>query len=149
MEVHDPIIVEGEHGLEQEVCVAAGCALLQMHITDWTEVQKEDPVLRAVLDWLEMQKKTDLKALLAEHASSEKGRLILQNQQNFTSHQKALYLHSMPKGKNEDLLLFVVPKTHQVSTLNGCHRDAGHQGHDHALSLLQEQFWWPGMTSQM
>ena len=55
----------------------------------------------------------------------------------------------MPKGKNEDLLLFVVPKAHQVATLNGCHRDAGHQGHDHTLSLLQECFWWPGMTSQM
>ena len=64
-------------------------------------------------------------------------------------HQKALYLRSMHKGKNEDLLLFVVPKAHQVTTLNGCHQDAGYQGHDHTLSLLQEQFWWPGMTSQM
>ena len=25
----------------------------------------------------------------------------------------------------------------------------GHQGYDHTLSLLQECFWWPGMTSQM
>ena len=64
-------------------------------------------------------------------------------------HQKALYPHSMPKGKNEDLLLFVVPKVHQVAVLNGCHRDAGHQDHDHTLSLLQECFWWPGMTNQM
>ena len=73
VEVHDPAIVEGDHGLEQEVHVAAGCALAQMHITDWTEAQTEDPVLSAVLDWLEMQKKTDLKALLAEHACSEEG----------------------------------------------------------------------------
>ena len=64
-------------------------------------------------------------------------------------HQKALYLHSMPKGKNEDLLLFVVPKAHRVTALNGCHRDAGHQGHDCTLSLLWECFWWPGMTHQM
>ena len=27
--------------------------------------------------------------------------------------------------------------------------DAGHQGHDHTLSLLQECFWWPGMAKQM
>ena len=73
----------------------------------------------------------------------------MQNHQNFTIHQKALYLHSMPKGKNEDLLLFVVPKAHWVATLNGYHRDAGHQGHDLILSLLQECFWWSGMTSQM
>ena len=60
-----------------------------------------------------------------------------------------LYLHSIPKGENEDLLLFVVPKVHQTATLNGCHRGAGHQGHDHTLSLLQEHFWWPGMAKQM
>ena len=64
-------------------------------------------------------------------------------------HQGALYLHSMPKGNTEDLLLFVVPKAHQVATLNGCHRDAGHQGHDHTLSLLWECFWWPGMINQI
>ena len=33
--------------------------------------------------------------------------------------------------------------------MNGYHRDAGHQGHDHTLSLLQEHFWWPGMAKQM
>ena len=55
----------------------------------------------------------------------------------------------MPKGENEDLLLFMVPRMHRVTALNGCHQDAGYQGHDHTLSLLQEHFWWPGMTSQM
>ena len=55
----------------------------------------------------------------------------------------------MPKGETEDLLLFIVPKAHCVITLNGCHRDAGHQSHDHTLSLLQEHFWWLGMANQM
>ena len=55
----------------------------------------------------------------------------------------------MSKGENEDLLLFIVPKVHWVTALNGCHRDAGHQGHDHTLSLLQECFLWLGMTNQM
>ena len=73
VEVHNPAIIEGDHDLEQEVDVTAGHALLQMLITDWSEALKEDPVLNAVLDWLEMQKKTDLKALLAEYASSEEG----------------------------------------------------------------------------
>ena len=45
----------------------------------------------------------------------------LQNEQNFSIHQGALYLCSMPKGETEDLLLFVVPKAHCVATLNGCH----------------------------
>ena len=55
----------------------------------------------------------------------------------------------MPKGENEDLLLFMVPKAHWTATLNGFHQDAGHQGYDHTLSLLQECFWVTGMAKQM
>ena len=47
------------------------------------------------------------------------------------------------------MLLFMVPEAHQTAALNGCHWDAGHQGHDHTLSLLQECFWWPGLAKQM
>ena len=148
-EVHDSTIVEGNCHLEQEVYVTAGYALVQMHITDWDEAQKKDPVLSTVLDWLKAQKKTDLKALLAEYASSKEGQLILQNWQNFIIHQGASYLHSTPRGETEDLLLFMVPMTHCVVALNGCHRDVGHQGCDQTLSLLQEHFWWPGMANQM
>ena len=71
------------------------------------------------------------------------------NCQNFIVLQDALYLCSTPKGENEDLLLLVAPKAHQTATLNGCHQDVGHQGHDCTLSLLQEHFWWPGMAKQM
>ena len=147
--VHDPAVVEGDCCLEQEVHVAEGQTLVQMHITDWSAVQKEDPMFSAVIGWLKAQKKTDLKALLAEHTSSEEGWLILQNQQNFMIHQGALYLHSVPKGETEDILLFVVPKAHCVTALNGCHMDVGHQGCDHTLSLLWEHFWWLGMANQM
>ena len=108
-----------------------------MHVTDWTEAQRKDPVFNAVLDLLGAQKKTDLKALLADHASSEESQLILQNQPNFMIYQGALYLHSQPKGETKDLLLFVVHKAHWVATLNECHRDAGHQGSNCALSYVK------------
>ena len=94
---HDPTVVEGEHHLEQEIHVTAGCALKQMHVTDWAKAQKEDPMLSTVLDWLKAQKKTDLKALLAEHTSNKEGQLILWNWQNFTIHQGASYLCQSPK----------------------------------------------------
>ena len=145
----DPAMVEGDHNLEKEVCVAARRVLVDMLVTDRAAAQREDPVLDAVLHWLEAKKKTDLRTLLGEHASSEEGRMVWRNCQNFTILQNALYLHSMPKGENEDLLLLVVLKAHQTATLNGCHRNVGHQGHDHTLSLLQESFWWPGMVNQM
>ena len=77
--VHDPTIVEGDHSLEQEVCVTAGHAIVQMHVTDLAEAQKENLTLNTVLNWLKAQKKTDLKALLAEHTPSKEGRPILHN----------------------------------------------------------------------
>ena len=60
--------------------------------------------------------------------------MVWRNHQNFLVLQDALYLHSMPKGENEDLLLFIVQKAHWTAALNGCHQDAGYQGHDHTLS---------------
>ena len=44
VKVHDPTIVKGDLSLEQEVCVAAGSMLIQMHVTDWAEAQREDPM---------------------------------------------------------------------------------------------------------
>ena len=72
-EGYDPAVVEGEHGLEKDVHVTRGQVLVEMHVTDWAKTQREDPVLNAMLDWLEAQKKTNLKTLLGEHASSEEG----------------------------------------------------------------------------
>ena len=72
-ETHDSTVVESDHHLEQEVCVTTGCAQVQMHVMDWAKAQRKDPVLSAVLDWLGAQKKADLKAHLANHASSEEG----------------------------------------------------------------------------
>ena len=87
--------------------------------------------------------------LLGECIMSKEGRIVWRNHQNFTSLQGTLYWCSTPKGEDEDLLLFVVPRAHWTTALNGCHRDAGHQGCDHTLSLLQEHFWWLGMAKQM
>ena len=70
-EGYDPAVVEGDHGVEKEVHVTAGWVLVEMHMTNWAEAQGEDPVLSTVLDWLKVQKKTDLKTLLGEHTSSK------------------------------------------------------------------------------
>ena len=81
------LVVEGDLHLEQEVHVATGCPLVEMHVTNWAEAQREDQMLSTVLDWLKAQKKTDLKVFLAEHASREEGNLILHNRQNIAIHQ--------------------------------------------------------------
>ena len=93
----DPAMVEGDHNIEKEVHVAARQVLVKMHMANWATAQREDPVLDVVLNWLEAQKKTDLRTLLGEHASSEEGRMVWRNHQNFMTLQNALYLCSTPK----------------------------------------------------
>ena len=120
-EGENPAIIKSDQQLEKEVWVTAGQVLVEMHVTDWAVAQKEDPELDAVLQWLESKKKTDLRTLLRECIMSKEGWMVWRNCQNFTTLRGTLYLHSTPKGENEDLLLFVVPKVHQTATLNGCH----------------------------
>ena len=78
-EIHDPAIVEGDQHLEQEVQEAAGHLLVEMHVTDQAEAQREDQILSAMLDWLKAQKQKNLKMLLVDHTSSKEGKLVLQN----------------------------------------------------------------------
>ena len=47
-ERENPAIIENDQQLEQEVQVATGQVLAEMHVTDWAVVQKEDPELNAV-----------------------------------------------------------------------------------------------------
>ena len=72
-EGYDLAVVEGDYGIEKEVHVTAGWVLVEMHVTDWAKMQRENLVLNVVLDWLEARKKTDLKTHLGEHASSDEG----------------------------------------------------------------------------
>ena len=120
-----------------------------MDVTNWASAQREDQVLDAVLHWLEAKKKMYLRTLLGEHVSQGESQMVWRNCQNFRVLQDALYLCSMPKGENEDLLIFIVPKAHQTATLNGCHQDVGHQSNDRTQSLLQEHFWLPRMAKEM
>ena len=98
-EEHDPLVVEGDHNIEKEVCVTAGQVQVKMHVTNWATVQKEDRVLNAVLDWLETQKKSDLRTLLGEHTSSEEGQMVWRNHQNFMTLQNTSIYTLCPKGR--------------------------------------------------
>ena len=78
-EGEDPAMIKGDQKKEKEVWVAAGWVLVEMHITNWIAAPKNDPELDAVLQWLESKKKTDLRTLLREYASSEEGQIIWRN----------------------------------------------------------------------
>ena len=85
MEGENPTIIKSDLQLEKEVRVTTGQVLLEMYVTDWAAAQKEDPELDAVLQWLESEKKTDLRTLLRECIMSEEGQMVWKNCQNFTA----------------------------------------------------------------
>ena len=60
-----------------------------------------------------------------------------------------LYRQSRQGISEETVFQFVVPQIHRSAALDGCHREAAHQGQHHSLSLMQEQFWWPGMAHDL
>ena len=74
---------------------------------------------------------------------------ILKEWKKFTLHKGALYHPHTLARELEEAIWFVVPMAHIVVAMNGCHRDTGYQGQWWTLSLLQCQFWWPGMAMQM
>ena len=49
----------------------------------------------------------------------------------------------------ETVFQFVVPQIHRSAALDGCHHEAAHQGQHRSLSIMQEQFWWPGMACDL
>ena len=60
-----------------------------------------------------------------------------------------LYRQSKQGQTQETVLQFIVPQIHRNAALDGCHREAAHQGQSRSLSLMQEQFWWLGMAHDL
>ena len=101
------------------------------------------------MEWISSHKVQDLKHLLGDHTVMEEGMGILQKRKKFTLHQGALYPHHTLARELEEALQFAVPTAHRTAAMNRCHRDVGCQGQWWTLSLLQDQFWWPGIVMQM
>ena len=60
-----------------------------------------------------------------------------------------LYHKTCLTKTGEDLWCFIVPKSQRGIALDRCHCEVAHQGQHHSISLMQERFWWPGMTEDM
>ena len=64
--------------------------------------------------------------------------------------KNGLLYHQSKQGQiQETVLQCVVSQIHRNAALDGCHHEAAHQGQSRSLSLMQEQFWWPGMASDL
>ena len=153
-----PIEERAEQGVQptpdcQEVCqeetVGARLArLATTNVTDWKQEQKEDPVLYQVVKHLRVPHemfKAALHKVLDKKATAAyvkvKEQLLIKN---------GLLYHKTRQGPaNEIVFQFIVPHGHRSTALDGCHQEAAHQGQHRSTTLMQEHFWWPGMTRDL
>ena len=64
--------------------------------------------------------------------------------------KNGLLYHKTQQGQADEIMFqFVVPQRHRGAALDGCHREAAHQGQHCSTALMQECFWWPGMTQDL
>ena len=126
--------------------------LAPMYMVDWVESQDSDPMLAACKKWLRTcreilspKRGTLLCELLGQHMEGE-GHMLFRVQNSVILDKDLLYLNVTPKGEAEGVATFVVPTDQCRVTLNGLHRDTGHQGQARTLALAQERFWWPTLV---
>ena len=131
-----------------ETLTACPARMTTLHVTDWKQAQKDDPTLYAVVKNLRSplnQFKDALKYMLDQKSI----RAFIKARENLAMKNGLLYHKLHLKATGEDMWHFVVPKTHHSVALDGCHHEAAHQGQRHSFSLMQEQFWWPGMAHEL
>ena len=133
---------------QEETVEARPARLATTNVTDWKQEQKEDPVLyqvakplRAPLETFKaaLHKVLDKKATAAYVKAKEQ--LLIKN---------GLLYHKTRQGQADEIMFqFVVPQRHQGTALDGCHQEVAHQGQRRSTALMQECFWWPGMTRDL
>ena len=125
---------------QEETVEAKPARIATTNVTDWKQEQKADPILYQVAKHLRAPHETFKAALHKATAAYVKAKeqLVIKN--------GLLYQKTQQGQADETVFQFVVPQRHRGATLDGCHQEAAHQGQCHSTALMQECFWWPGMT---
>ena len=117
---------------------------------DWVNTQMQDLVISQVIRWIRRPKtnKSTLDEFMRAKGVPEVDLwLYAPRQSDFILRDNLLFL--TPANSTETMLVFVVPERKHQAAIDRCHRCAGHQGQDQTLSLMKEQFWWPGMAQAL
>ena len=122
----------------QEVIVGPRPArLATTNITNWKLEQQEDPVLYQVVKHKKASRETFKEALL-RITDRKAVSAYVKSKDQLIMKKGLLYWQSKQGQTQETVLQFVVPQIHRNAALDGCHREAAHQGQSHSLSLMQE-----------
>ena len=133
---------------QEETVGARPARLATTNVTDWKQEQKEDPVLYQVAKQLRVPHET-FKAALHKVLDKKATAAYVKVKKQLLIKNGLLYRRTRQGQADEIMFQFVVPQRHQGAALDGCHREAAHQGQHRSTTLMQERFWWPGMTRDL
>ena len=133
---------------QEETVEARPTRLATTNVTDWKQEQKEDPVLYQVAKHLRAPHET-FKAALHKVLDKKATAAYVKVKEQLLIKNGLLYCKTRQGQADEVVFQFVVPQRHWGTALDGCHREAAHQGQCRSTALMQECFWWPGMTQDL
>ena len=76
-------------------------------------------------------------------------RVYLKFRADLVLKNKLLYWKVKLKGHDTSVFQFVLPHSFCNHTLMTLHDDMGHLGMDRTLGLIQNRFFWPGMSESI
>ena len=133
---------------QKETVEARPARLATTNVTNWKQEQKEDPVLYQVVKHLRVPHEM-FKAALHKVLNKKATAAYVKAKEQLLIKNGLLYRKTQQGQADEIVFQFVVPQRHWSTALDGCHREVAHQGQCHLTTLMQEHFWWPGMTRDL
>lgn len=112
-----------------------------MSLRDWRKVQGQDATLRPIIRAVKEERRPARQNLTPDQATFMRSfdKLMLED--------GVLYRRSTKDG--EIIRQLVLPSAYVCRALKLLHTDVGHPGRDRTLSLIQDRFFWPGMTKDV
>ena len=111
----------------------------------WCQAQAKDPAIHHIVD--SMQNKT-LRTLKIQGDMPSELKALIRLRKQLVLKQGVLYRKTTQVNAKSRLQL-ILPPSHCTKAIEGCHDQVGHLGQDRVLELLRDQFYWPGMHTDM
>ena len=145
--------VQAPHGKVETLCQGAQAvdALCQgnappgMTPLQGCQAQAKNPAIHHIID--SMQNKT-LRTLKIQGGMPSELKALIRLRKQLILKQGVLYRRTTPVNAKSRLQL-ILPPSHCTKAIEGCHDQVGHLGKDRVLELLRDQFYWPGMHTDV
>ncbi|KAK3742406.1 hypothetical protein QZH41_020713, partial [Actinostola sp. cb2023] len=157
MDCHDYHAVQSQYDDETLACPSVEALAMQsaaipdvlfsqhtnfkvMATADWIKLQREDPIISRATTLLHDQN-------VNPERESRLVRQILRDRERLTLRNGVLFRRRLVDEK--EVFQLVLPESMHKRVLTGLHDNVGHLGKDKTLDLIQQRFFWPGMTSSV